>query len=1391
MVAHPAAVATPQTPQGDTTIPRGRGRPRKDATGTGRISLKKEKEEDAGKGRLRNGGTRVAGKVEEGGKGSDEGRKKGENERMGREKERERQKGMKRVEEGGKRADKGRNNGEKGGKSERMERNRERERENGKRGRGREDDKRRERIIPKKEEEEKEEEEEDDFDFSVIEKKIFEGTEGGGRGRGRRDIKQEKGGRGRGGGGGGRGGGKKVKEEEKVEEKITKTPPSGKLEKKTKKEEEEERKGRGRGGGEKREEAMQQRGRRKRSVDKEEEEEEEERKKRRRKNVIKEKKMKELNKGSERKKIKEEEERRREGKRKEKEDRKSGRSGGEEGRRGGGGGGRGNIQKQGGRGRGGGRKEEDRGRTGRGRRGGGRGGGRPQKTPPPTTTASESELSDWEEVDEMEGVDEVEELLSKPSSSSSQPDGGGGVRIELDAPETLWGMKRRKKRRTEEELIEDYLRKRVNDTIRKVALNMHKTHLLCLLAHGRHLNTALGGGTVLGAALSTTPGRAAHPKGRLDLGHLQRLVEWFGKKFKRVKLDVETDYHRTAVDEVLVRRFGTQEVRSAKEAVLCFVALCRSLGISARLVLALQPMSWKPASGALIKPNKECQESAKGESASVGGKGGGGGGGDASSAPSTSSSSSSSSAQKMKIPNRKMLSSDSETSPIQEKRGKGRPVGGGGKRRKTTEKEEEEEEEEEDSDFKPQKMKYRRTSKQGKRRESQEEGRGGKKEEEGEGKKRRRAEGMEEWAEVFVEEEERWVCVDVGRMKIHCVTEIEARMPPGSAYITAFNPDLTLKDVTRRYVSSWLSAERKLRPCSDWWKASLRPFEGARGRKDKEEEEEMEKTLHLQPLPKTIAEYKNHPLYALQRHLLKFEAIYPPDVSPAGFFKSEPVYPRSSVHNLHSRETWLKEAKSVRVGEEPYKTVKARPKWDRVRCQVIKDIPLELFGDWQVEDYEPPVAADGKVPRNEYGNVEMYKPSMLPRGCVHIPVAGINKVARKLKIDCAPAMVGFDFHSGFTHPVYEGYVVCEEFKDVLMDAWNQEQEEQARRAEERREKKVYDNWRKLIKGLLVRERVRERYQCSSEEEEEEEEEEEGKRKKKKEETVKKRKIKQSDLDKLCEKEEKVEENVENGDKVEKNGGNRSTEVETNPSSTSSTAGKPPLITHHVKNLSIDLTSNVVEMAKRSRQKLMKSKNTAKRREKRRKEDVAGGGGGGGRVKEDQGGVQGLSEESEASDEELKKEKIRAILNWGTESKVKGPNLSDDSADEDDDDDSADDSTTPPNLDPPLNRFRGFTDQPKQPKQPKTKRKYAGRKSDSESEVESDASTSRSTTPEPVGASVEGTRRVSARTAKRKVTSYQEKKKKKEEEEEEEEEEEDLSDDESDFEDKSYIPEKVK
>ena len=52
-----------------------------------------------------------------------------------------------------------------------------------------------------------------------------------------------------------------------------------------------------------------------------------------------------------------------------------------------------------------------------------------------------------------------------------------------------------------------------------------------------------------------------------------------------------------------------------------------------------------------------------------------------------------------------------------------------------------------------------------------------------------------------------------------------------------------------------------------------------------EENMKIQRDLVKKPMPSSITEFKNHPLFALRRHLLKFEAIYPNDQKPLGMIK--------------------------------------------------------------------------------------------------------------------------------------------------------------------------------------------------------------------------------------------------------------------------------------------------------------------------------------------------------------------------------------------------------------------------------------------------------------------------------------------------------------------------
>ncbi|EDW08383.2 DNA repair protein complementing XP-C cells homolog [Drosophila mojavensis] len=342
-------------------------------------------------------------------------------------------------------------------------------------------------------------------------------------------------------------------------------------------------------------------------------------------------------------------------------------------------------------------------------------------------------------------------------------------------------------------------------------------------------------------------------------------------------------------------------------------------------------------------------------------------------------------------------------------------------------------------------------------------------------KEKKKTTASDMWVEVWSDVEEQWICIDLFKCKLHCVDTIRRNASSSLAYVFAFQDDMSVKDVTARYCPNWTTTVRKSRVEKAWLDETLAPYLGRRTKRDIREDEELRRIHSDKPLPKSISDFKDHPLYALERHLLKFQGIYPPDAPTLGFIRGEPVYSRDCVHLLHSRDIWLKSARVVKLGEQPYKIVKARPKWDKLTRSVIKDQPLEIFGYWQTQEYEPPTAENGIVPRNAYGNVELFKACMLPKKTVHLRLPGLMRVCKKLNVDCANAVIGFDFHQGACHPMYDGFVVCEEFAEVVIAAWEEDQQEQARKEQEKYETRVYGNWKKLIKGLLIRERLKAKY----------------------------------------------------------------------------------------------------------------------------------------------------------------------------------------------------------------------------------------------------------------------------------------------------------------------------
>ncbi|XP_029013015.1 DNA repair protein complementing XP-C cells isoform X2 [Betta splendens] len=682
-------------------------------------------------------------------------------------------------------------------------------------------------------------------------------------------------------------------------------------------------------------------------------------------------------------------------------------------------------------------------------------------------------------------------------------------------------MRKRQKKQAE---FETYLRRMVNRYKKDLLIDTHKVHLLCLLASGMFHSRLCSEPDLLAVTLSLLPAHfCAVDKDRIDQNYLSGLLKWFRATF--------TLNPSLPCDELpdprsrLERRLASLSAKTYTEMTHLFLLVLRSLQLFCRLVLSLQPISFKPPStkGATSASASEKRPTSQGTSktptpelkASPGSKRPAGG-------------SSAKGARGGKKPKKKEIKAEDDEEEVKVKASTGqRPKNS--KRRsvasKVSYKEESDSageamsddddfqatsgEESEDSEGEAKSRKGKTgTSKSkvkvnnkntaapkkrnsgGSKNVKEEEDQTWEEGEESDGEegvaetkterrrgRKKEGRGADEWLEVYVEKTSSWVCVNVE----HGVGVPQLCFKNATApvtYVVSVDGEGFVKDLGRKYDPNWMTSSRRRRVDEDWWEETLAPFLGPEDERSKREEKELQHKLLNKPMPISIAEYKNHPLYALKRHLLKYEAIYPPTATVLGYCRGEPVYSRDCVHTLHSSDTWLKEARTVRLGEEPYKMVRGfsnRSRKARMMSEMKEENDLALFGEWQTEEYQPPIAVDGKVPRNDYGNVYLFKPCMLPVGCVHLRLPNLNRVARKLDLDAAPAVTGFDFHGGYSHAVTDGYIVCEEHEEVLRAAWVEEQELQKQKEKEKREKKAISNWTLLVKSLLIRERLKQRY----------------------------------------------------------------------------------------------------------------------------------------------------------------------------------------------------------------------------------------------------------------------------------------------------------------------------
>jgi len=117
----------------------------------------------------------------------------------------------------------------------------------------------------------------------------------------------------------------------------------------------------------------------------------------------------------------------------------------------------------------------------------------------------------------------------------------------------------------------------------------------------------------------------------------------------------------------------------------------------------------------------------------------------------------------------------------------------------------------------------------------------------------------------------------------------------------------------------------------------------------------------------------------------------------------------------------------------------------------------------------------GIIPQNAFGNIDLYTPSMLPEGAVHLPYKGIAKVAKSLGLSYADAVTSFEFKRQKATPVITGIVVAKENEEVLLDAYWKSAAAAEEKEKARRETQALKRWAKLINGMRVRKRLQAEY----------------------------------------------------------------------------------------------------------------------------------------------------------------------------------------------------------------------------------------------------------------------------------------------------------------------------
>uniref|UniRef100_A0A060TEN2 ARAD1D09130p n=1 Tax=Blastobotrys adeninivorans TaxID=409370 RepID=A0A060TEN2_BLAAD len=350
------------------------------------------------------------------------------------------------------------------------------------------------------------------------------------------------------------------------------------------------------------------------------------------------------------------------------------------------------------------------------------------------------------------------------------------------------------------------------------------------------------------------------------------------------------------------------------------------------------------------------------------------------------------------------------------------------------------------------------------------------------------------WIEAFEPISKRWVTVEpmvtlyVEIVRSRTKTKLEPAqndMANSLRYVVGFDAEGAVVDVTRRYSHRYNAKTRKKRITSvsheesQWYDRLIAIFQRRVPTEDEiAEQKELSNRESAEGLPSSLQDLKGHPKFVIEEHLRKDEVLSE-SCTPYGKISLRgrlvPVYRRTDVYSVKSAQKWYRLGRILKPGCQPRKlSIQKRP-LSRLDEDSGQEETVGLYSEDQTELYVPPPVENGVVPKNQFNNIDLYVPSMLPKGAVHIPYDGISVAARLVEVDYADAVVGFEYANRKMNAKKKGIVVAKEHAHAVMTAYNQLLEEQKEEDRQVILAKALLRWRKFLVALRIKDRLDRRH----------------------------------------------------------------------------------------------------------------------------------------------------------------------------------------------------------------------------------------------------------------------------------------------------------------------------